>query len=317
MPNFDAGHYFLTVLAPIRTDPLLRDGQSHSRRHLVKEALSAIPTGERTVASQGAGQDNPFARATRTHFARLFVLDDVVFNGRASGDSLLDRIGGVDPLVPQDVDRLSTPFLIFCADFDAANGADSDLRSYAEELWSTMRPEITEVFQHCYAFNAVKGPDAFYDYLKKCQVETTMPFNDYWSEMPVLHGFDVKPYLAGAGGVLALAVIAALVMWEGWPLLAGLAGLVLVVALGIRGVMAAARKPLPASPASAPQPDLPTVLKSLFVQRAFTAFAIQAQALRAGPAGDQALHDSFGAFLAATQPLGPGGPTQPPGVIGV
>jgi hypothetical protein len=89
-----------------------------------------------------------------------------------------------------------------------------------------------------------------------------------------------------------------------------------VAVLGVRGVTAAARHPLPKSPASAPQADLPTVLKALHVQRAFAAFAIQAQGLRASGAGERALHDAFGAFLEATRPMGADGPTQKPGVIG-
>ena len=36
MPNFDAGHYFLTVAMPVRMDSVLIDGQSHSRRHLIR-----------------------------------------------------------------------------------------------------------------------------------------------------------------------------------------------------------------------------------------------------------------------------------------
>src|ERR1700735_3050728 len=119
MSNYDAGHYFLTVFAPIRLDSVLIDGQSHSRRHLIREALAAMPTGEMTVAS--LVHDNPFARCTMTHFARFAVLDDLVFNGRLSGDSLISRIRNINPLIPQKIDRLSTPFLIFTTDFDAAS----------------------------------------------------------------------------------------------------------------------------------------------------------------------------------------------------
>ncbi len=86
MPNYDAGHYFLTALAPICIGSIMVDGQSHLHHQLVRRALAFMPTGERTIASAGKGTDNPFARNSRTHFARFAVLDDVIFNGRVSGD---------------------------------------------------------------------------------------------------------------------------------------------------------------------------------------------------------------------------------------
>ena len=146
MPNYDAGHYFLTVLAPIRLDSIIVDGQSHSRRHLIREALADMPTAESTVVSVGKCTDNPFARNTRTHLARFVVLDDVVFNGRVSGDTLISlvRRPATNPLTPQKVDRLSTPFLIFVADFDAESGADDELRRHLTELWKTMQSELRQ-----------------------------------------------------------------------------------------------------------------------------------------------------------------------------
>ena len=316
MPNFDSGHYFLTVLAPVRTDPLLIDGQSHSRRHLIKEVLARIPTAERTVVSQGTGKDNPFARCRRTHFARLAVLDDVVFNGRAPQDSIVRSLQGVDPIVPQAVDNLSTPFLIFVADFDAADGSDAALKTIIEDLWATMQYELVEIFQHCWAFDAIGGADGFFGYIKKCQIETTMPFNDYWSTPPTLPTFDFKPYLAGAIGALVLFVLG---LFGGLHmlLLAAIVVLVADIALGVRGILAAGQHPFPTAPLDFPQPDLPTVLKALYLQRAYTEFAIEAQATRAGGGGDAALFASFAAFLTTHKPGDVDSPTQPPGVIGV
>jgi hypothetical protein len=79
--------------------------------------------------------------------------------------------------------------------------------------------------------------------------------------------------------------------------------------------MAAGRKPFPA----APYADLPTVLKSLYLKRAFTRFAIDSQAQAAGwdATSAQQFYDGFAAFLVANKPDDLHDPTQKPGVIGI
>ena len=203
MPNYDAGHYFLTVFAPIRLDSVLIDGQSHARRHLVREALAALPAGERTVFSKDKGNNSPFARSLSTHFVRMFVLDDVVFNGRAPADTLWSKIVKTNLLKPQPVDRLSTPFLIVSIDFDAAGGDEGELRAYLTDLWGRAAAELTGIFQHCVGFEGVANAPDFCRYILRCQVETTMPFNDYWSVPPALTDLSLTPYLAGTGAGLA------------------------------------------------------------------------------------------------------------------
>jgi hypothetical protein len=327
MSNYDAGHYFLTVFAPIRLDSVLIDGQSHSRRHLIREALATMPTGEMTVASLGnrRDRDNPFARCTMTHFARFAVLDDLVFNGRLSGDTLISKIRGVNPLTPQKVDRLSTPFLIFTTDFDAANGGDDALRTYLTNLWTTMHEELAEIFQHCFGFESVTTAEGFFSYIKKCQIETTLPFNDYWSVVPDLKDLDLKPYGLGVVGALFVALVAFLIAFIGLSLAAplfaagslgvGLAAALLAYGVGLLGyrkIMDTGALPFPTSPPPAPSSDLPTILKALFLQRPFTDFAIDAQGK-----SDQALFDDFGRFITDNKPQNLAEPTQRPGVIGV
>ena len=302
MPNFDAGHYFLTVLAPVRMDSVLIDGQSHARRHLIREVLAAMPAGEATVASQGNGNGSPFARGTRTHFVRIFVLDDVVFNGRIAADTLLKA---------QPVDRLTTPFLIFIVDFDADSGGESELNSYLTELWNNASAELTQIFQHCVGFEGVTTAQQFRGYIGKCQVETTMPFNDYWSTSPALTDLSLMPYLAAAGAGV-IAGIAGLALRQHWLVLLGMLVLLPAVYLGYRKVMDVGQEPFPRSPPPGPGPDLPTVLKALYLQRAFTDLAIGAQGQ-----GDRIVFDSFGAFIEANRPDEIAAPTQEPGVIGV
>jgi hypothetical protein len=316
MPNFDAGHYFLTVLAPVRTDSVMSGGQSRSHRDLLKATLARMPAGERTVASRGKQQDNPFARNTRNHFARFSVLDDVVFNGRTSGDALLARLTGEDPLAPQKVDRLTSPFLIFVCDFDAASGAASELRGYAALLWETMHTEIVEVFQHCVGFERVASAEAFFAYLTRCQSETTMPFNDYWQPMPALKDFSLTPY-ALVGGAALLLFLVPLFTGPLWVCAIGALALVSTVVVLANAIMTAGAVALPPSAPPAPVSSLPVVLKALTVQRAFTDFAIQAQTLRTQGDADAALHAAFGAFLASAKPADLAVATQQPGIIGV
>ena len=311
MPNFDAGHYFLTVLAPVRMDSVLIDGQSHARRHLIREVLAAMPAGEATVASQGNGNGSPFARGTRTHFVRIFVLDDVVFNGRIAADTLLDKALKTNLLKAQPVDRLTTPFLIFIVDFDADSGGESELNSYLTELWNNASAELTQIFQHCVGFEGVTTAQQFSRYIGKCQVETTMPFNDYWSTSPALTDLSLMPYLAAAGAGV-IAGIAGLALRQHWLVLLGMLVLLPAVYLGYRKVMDVGQEPFPRSPPPGPGPDLPTVLKALYLQRAFTDLAIGAQGQ-----GDRIVFDSFGAFIEANRPDEIAAPTQEPGVIGV
>ena len=311
MPNYDAGHYFLTALIPVRPDSVLIDGQSHSRRHLLREALAAMPAGERTVASRGKGNASPFARGTRTHFMRIFVLDDVVFNGRVAADTLLDKARKTNMLKPQPVDRLTTPFLIFIADFDANNGGDGERDAYLNDLWRESSAELTGLLQHCQGFDGVTTAQDFCRYIARCQVETTMPFNDYWSTPPTLIDFSLTPYLAGAG-VGLLLLLAGLFLHHGWLSLLGLIVLLAAVVLGYREVMAVGHRPFPRSLPPGPGSDLPTVLKALYLQRAFTAFAIDGQGK-----SDQEIFDGFGAFVETNRPDEIASPTQQPGVIGV
>jgi hypothetical protein len=218
MPNFDAGHYFLTVLAPVRVESVR---QSHSHRHLLRDVLDKIPTGERTAASVGRARPVPFAKNNRTHLARFAVLDQTVFNGRVSGDTLLGLVCNkfrpatqtTDPLKPQWVDLLRSPFLLFAADFDAASGSDDELRGYLTGLRNDMSDELNDIFEHCYGFDGVTTANQFFEYVKKCQIETTMPFNDYWSVAPAFQDFPFSRYLIGMG------LVAVLVGLGGWYLL--------------------------------------------------------------------------------------------------
>ncbi len=315
MPTFDGGHYFLTVLAPIRTGDLVHLGDDTYRSHaqMLRDTLACLPTARQAPPTLDSPLNSPFARSRRTHLCRFVVIDDVVYNGRNPTDAILGSVKGVDLLEHQPVDRLNAPYLLFAADFDAASGADSELRSFLTELWSTMETELRAVFEHCVGFDRVNSAQAFGDYIKRCQVETTMPFNDYWTSPLPVTDLDLKPLLAPALIGAAVTLIA-LVLWilgiGGWPwswiTLAGVAATAVSLWVAYRRIMNRGGQPFP----TAPNSDLRSILKALYLQQRFVDFAIANQG--AEPA---ALQAAFGRFLEEHKPGDLDAPTQEPGVI--
>jgi hypothetical protein len=324
MPTFDGGHYFLTAVIPIRTAPV-EDGLAvTSPVHALRKRLSLMPTAAETPA-RGGGQ-SPFARNKRNHFARFVIIDDVAYTGRTARNTLWARVRNDDLVVAQPRDHLKCPFLIFVVDFDAKSGADAERDSYLVELWNTMGQDLREIFVFCEGFKSkVTDAASFAAYIASCQLETTMSFNDYYADTPALPAWPEKKFLwAGVVSLFVLllgllgSLISPLQAWLPHPfvlVIAGAVALVAVILAAYASIMAAGRKPFP----SAPDSDLPSVLKALHLQRTFTRFAIDSQMQAAGTdaASAQKLYDDFAAFVAANKPNDIGAPTQAPGVIGI
>ena len=261
MPNFDGGHYFLTALLPIGSPGgfVDDDGAVTSPVHLVRNALSVLPKARQSPSSDAHGLNSPFARSTRTHFARFVVIDDVAFNGRVPLNALrvaIDRARR-DPRIHGPSDQLSSPYLLFCADFDAASGDEAELRGYLVELWRVMELELRSVLRHCHDFGRVKDADGFASYVIQGQIETTMPFNDYWADgAPFLPKPQAKPDAGSIPwapllGVIAVILLAPLAMawtnvlleshpwWSG--VVKGLIGLAAALALLVLSIPLLAR----------------------------------------------------------------------------
>ncbi len=316
MPNFDGGHYFLTALIPVRTD-YVADGSSTamitSHVHALRQALIALPTALQSPATEEIGVNSPFARCRRTHFARLTVMDDVAYNGRLQRDPIVATITKRDPHSADPVDVLPHPYLIVVADFDATDGEPATLATWLRDLWSVMEPEWREILSHCHG--EVHDAGSFARLIARCQVETTMPFNDYWPGAPPLKGLPLAR-LAAPVAISAVVFLAGLLGTlfvrhpGGWKLLLalGFIGLIVTIWLAYREIMAKGALPFPA----APRADLPGVLKSLYLQQQFTRFAIDHQGQ-----DDAALHAAFGEFLRTHRPEDTASPTQPPGVVRV
>jgi hypothetical protein len=312
MPNIDGGHYFLSLLAPVRLgETQLPDGRLTTHSHILREELSTLPTAQQSQVSIATGLNSPFARCTRTHFLRLVVIDQPMFNGRDPANPLLNAAKKVDPLVHQKFDVLSRPWLLLAADFDRRpDEPDNGLASWAEGLWRLSEPEMRAIFGHCHGFEQVESAAAFADFVRRCQVETTMSFNDYWPGRPPLKAESIKRVAIGA---LALAAGVTALLWAllrpeslWWLLPLALVGLAAGVGAAIWRLWSVGKKPFPPAPDS----DLPSVLKALHVQQRLGFFAEAVQGME-----PQALHRSFGEWLAEVRPADVAQPTQPPGVI--
>ena len=312
MPTIDGGHIFLTLLAPVKLGDVVHPGghiTTHS--HMLREELSNLPTAQQSPVSVGTGLMSPFARCHRTHFLRLLVIDQPMFNGKDASNPLVDAVTGKSRLTHQPYDVLSRPWLVLSADIDRRpNEPDEGVRSWAEDLWTRTEPEMRAIFGHCHGFEAVRDAAGFADWLKRCQLDTTMSFNDYWPGRPPLKGESVKGLAILAGLVaLGVAALAWLLLRPGnlWWLLAWLAlGLVAGAGVAVWRLWSKGKKPFPAAPDS----DLKSILKSLHVQQRFALLAEKTQGLE----GD-ALHAAFGRFLADVRPEDLESPTQAPGVI--
>lgn len=331
MPDFDSGHIFLTTLAPIR-DSSERKDKHASYTQDARIALANLPTALQSPATEKIGVPSPFARNRRTHLARMFVLNDTVFNGRVGKNALLAALTRDPPEIPQEVDRLNTSYLVFCADIDAVTEDGQPLpklmtkdqqkgvrASYARRLWETMEHELRSVYCNCEGFDGIETAQDFANYLERCHVETTMPFHDYYLTPPGFNNLPLK-WMLLAVAVPALWTVVSLILrlfgvlempfGSGLDTLASfLLGLVVTGGVGyalVKYALANGGKPLP----PAKYDDLPSVLKALYIQQRFADFAIDAQG-----SDPKALHAAFGAFIDAHRPDDRDGPTQAPGVI--
>jgi len=166
MPNFDTGHYFLTVLAPIKSGMITNDdGDKMSHEDCVRALLNILPTALQSPMTEIIGINSPFSRNLRTHFVRMMVLDNVINNGRVKVNPLWAKIKKIDMLDPQPNDVLSTPYLVMSIDFDAVMKTGDDLPAtlsqaqqneardnYCREIWGQMEKELRSVFKHCFGF---------------------------------------------------------------------------------------------------------------------------------------------------------------------
>jgi hypothetical protein len=139
MPNNNGSVYGLTILSPIIDDA--KATPSHDLQ--IRNYLAKLSTRE----------DSPFALAPGTHLARLVVMDDVVFVG-----------------APSCEEHLKSKYLIF------ESNLDGDLDSYLSGLAATIPDHLNAIWKHCVGYPGAANRQAFIDYMKACQLETTFFF---------------------------------------------------------------------------------------------------------------------------------------------
>jgi hypothetical protein len=140
MPNEAGRAYGLTALCPLINDT----HREESVATLVRAQLRSLTTDENSV----------MAKVPNTYLCRMFVLDDVMYQG-----------------YPEPEEHLASKYLVFVADIHGR------LRPYLEGMWQAAQPLIRDVFRYCVGFSEVDGSDAFVRYIQRCQVTTTFYFN--------------------------------------------------------------------------------------------------------------------------------------------
>lgn len=147
MANTSGNAYGLTTLCPIINGFSSRESTSDSESHdkLTRRLLQSLPINE----------DSLFANTDNTYFARLFILNDVLFQ---QGNDFKR-------------DQLKSKYLCFNSNFHG------DLNTYLTGMWNNNETLVREIWQHCVAFDQVNQASDFVDYIKSCQVDTTLFFN--------------------------------------------------------------------------------------------------------------------------------------------
>jgi len=139
MPNKNGSMYGLTILSPIIDDE--KATPSHDlqiRNYLAKLSFR---------------EDSPFALAPGTHLARLVVMDDVIYVG-----------------FPAREEHLNSKYLVF------ESNCDGDLDGYLGGLANTIPEHLDAIWKHCVGYPGAANRQAFIDYMKTCQVDTTFYF---------------------------------------------------------------------------------------------------------------------------------------------
>ena len=139
MPNKNGTVYGLTILSPIIDDE--KATPSHDLQ--IRKYLATLPTGE----------ESPFALAPGTHLARLVVMDDVIYVG-----------------MPACEEHFKSKYLVF------ESNCDGDLDTYLSGLATSIPAQLDAIWKHCVGYPGAANRQAFIDYMKACQLDTTFFF---------------------------------------------------------------------------------------------------------------------------------------------
>jgi len=147
MANKSGNAYGLTVLCPI-----LQGLPKHAPDGMNDQTYADLLRFR--LQRLGVNELSPMARVPNTYLSRLWVLDDVPYQGR-----------------PAILEHLKSNYLVFSSNFHG------ELDDYLRGMWSAVEPDIRAILQYCVGFDRVTDATTFIDYVKRCQVETTFYFN--------------------------------------------------------------------------------------------------------------------------------------------
>ena len=143
MANNAGKAYGLTVLSPIK-----RGGKGdQSFKSLTREYLQELQMDK-------SDEKSPMAKVPNTYLCRFFLLANVNYQGK-----------------PAELDSLKSPYLVFVAEIHG------DRDTYLRGMWTHATQMIQDIWEHCVGFGRVSSADDFIEYVKKCQVKTTLYFN--------------------------------------------------------------------------------------------------------------------------------------------
>ncbi|MFQ3198639.1 MAG: hypothetical protein ACJAUL_000287 [Paraglaciecola sp.] len=140
MGNKFGNAYGLTVLIPIKHGT--EDKRSYDK--IIRDRLQQWPLGEKS----------PLAKVPNTYLSRVFLLNDVFYEG-----------------APAIEEHLKNKYLVFSSNFF---GERDD---YLRGMWNAIGDLLKDFLQHCVAFNTVNSSADFIHYIKRCQIKTSLFFN--------------------------------------------------------------------------------------------------------------------------------------------
>ena len=149
MANEFGESYGLTCLCPII------NGQADPQADEVIDLASYDKITRRRIQTLPLNEQSPFAQVPNTYFARLFILNDVFFE---QGNDIKR-------------DHLKSKYLVFTSNFHGT------LEPYLEGMWNNAEQDIRNIWQYAVGFDKVNDAASFIDYIKKCQLTTTLFFN--------------------------------------------------------------------------------------------------------------------------------------------
>ncbi len=140
MPNRNGAAYGLTVLCPLADD--VESDQSYSA--IVRGLLRKLPLAEQS----------PFAKVPDTYLCRMFVLDDVFYQG-----------------LPAQAEHLKSKYLVLVVELHG------DPEVWMRAVWTHAQDCVRAIWKYCRAFRHVDSADDWVRYIQRCQVDTTFYFN--------------------------------------------------------------------------------------------------------------------------------------------